>query len=156
MGLSLERMLAEGDGASFEVTVVSNQDDGIVGYAFGRIELTKGRVSKTNPHSTRDSFASINGEDLTLLFSDRTATGNSSQVFDVDSFEKLSLRITPPFGSGTTAIIELRVVAWSNHSSRFSASSLSDLLVGVGPPLSSKSPNAVFTFSFSELSIPPH
>jgi hypothetical protein len=149
MGISLAGMLAQGERISYEATVTSNQDDGLVSYAFGRVEVTRGRVFGSGPgsHSTRDTVHSLNGEDLTMLFSDR--------LFDANNAEKLFLEITAPFGSGP-AMIDLRVVGWSKQNSRFAANSLSDLLVGIGPPLSGNSPHAVFTFSFSQLPTPPH
>jgi hypothetical protein len=153
MGLSLEQMLAGSDGSTFGVTVVSNQDDGLVSYATGRLELTKGRFF-IDPfrHSFPDTLSTINGEDLILLFSDRLSAGPETlgQPFDVDQPEKLRFKITPGFGSGQ-ASVHFRVATWTDHYFHFALLPLSDLLAGIGPALSGNSPNAVFTFSFSQL-----
>ena len=155
MGFSLDQMLEGSEGSTFGVTVVSNEDDGIVSYGQGRLQLFKGVASPVAPRITRDTLRTVggvDGEGLILLFSDRPVAGsnNPKQPFDANQTEGLAFTITPGWTSGLPATIDMRFVTWGNHHFRLTTTAMSDLLVGIGPALSGKSPNSVFTFSFYE------
>jgi hypothetical protein len=160
MGISLEQVLTGSNESVVGVTVVSNEDDGIVSYGHGRLQLFKAdltvpAIATLSRRSARDRLQTMGGEDLLLHFSDRTVAGsnNPAQPFDVKQRERLAFTITPPWASGFPATIDMRFVSWSGQNFRLTATQMSDLLVGIGPALSGKSPNSVFTFSFYYLPI---
>lgn len=145
MGISFDQSLRENNGSLFIITIATNEDNGTVGYGLTTVVLSK----KTLPirggggGPVHDTLAPITpvpaaGVSSLMLFSDRNKNG---QPFDMAKPEPLSLSVT--FGLKTE--VRLHMLAWWDHT--FQVAANSDFLVGVGPSLSGRSPNAVYTFS---------
>ncbi len=162
MGQSLDQILAQvADGDSVNVTLASNQDNGIVGYAIGGLVFHKstGGVFVGGPPLRLARLASNPGQELLFFFSDRKLNidpppapgtfGNSPrQPFNANATEGLGMSIT----LGTPHVMELAVFGGK---SLVSLSPMGDLLVGLGPSLGN-SAAGVFVVAFTGIVRPPH
>ncbi len=162
MGQSLDQILAEvGDGDTVNVTLVSNQDNGIASYAVGGLVFHKstGGVILGGPPLRPGRLASNPGQELQMFFSDRMlnidpppATGTFGsgprQPFNANATEKLGVSISL-FG---THVMELDVFGGKSF---VTLSTMGDLLVGLGPSLG-HSAAGVFVVAFTGIVRPPH
>jgi hypothetical protein len=161
MGQNLDQILTQvGDGDSVNVTLASNQDNGIVGYAVGSLVFHKasGGVVIGHPVFRPARLASNPGQELQFFFSDRKldidpppppgSFGRSPrQPFNANAIEKLGMTIS----LGSPHVMELAVFGTK---SLVTLSAMSDVLVGVGPSLGN-SAAGVFTVAFTGISRPP-
>lgn len=161
MGKNLDQILAEvAEGDSVNVTIATNQDNGIASYAEGSLIYHAG--SLIGPQLFRPPrLSTTGGEPLKFYFSDR--------MLDIDPTSSESLKHSPRQPFSANAIDKLgvsislhpspRVVKFTFHSwdgATFSVAmeSMGNLLVGLGPPLGN-SPNAVYLVSFTGVNRPP-
>lgn len=168
MGKNLDQILAEvGDGDSVHVTLVTNQDNGIAGYAVGSLIYHAGSGSAIFTLTGGSSFrpprlSTTGGEPLTFYFSDRMldidppapvgSFGHSPrQPFSANATDKLGVSVSLGFGPH---IMNFTFHSWGGAIANVSMESRGNLLVGLGPPLGN-SPNAVYVMSFTGVSRPP-
>ncbi len=167
MGLSLEQVLSEiGNGGKVQVTMASNQDNGLVSYSFGELTFhpaTGGPVLGSFRKAHFDS-----GAPFKMFFSDRLRQVDSlppqgtpdnpvlggvpqpRQPFDVDRFEEMGVSLT--LGAG----VHLMSISLFNSRSIVTLTEKGDLLVGLGPSLGN-SAAGFFVVSFNAISVPaPH
>jgi len=167
MGKNLDQILAEiADGDHVNVTLVTNQDNGIVGYAVGSLIYHAGSggviFSPTGGIPFRPPrLSTTGGEPLTFHFSDRNLDidppsppfGHSPrQPFSVNATDKLGISIsllTNPH------IVKFTFHSWGGGVASISMEPRGNLLVGLGPPLGD-SPDAVYVISFTGVIRPPH
>ena len=137
MGQSLDQMLAGAiDGVSrVNVTIASNEDDGVASFAQGQLVFHAGNLEKGLPASLQPDP----GVTFTMFFSDRH-TG--LQPFAADQTEQLGVSIT----LGTTGAHVMHLAVFGTNSP-VRLSPMGDLLVGLGPSLS-RSAAGVFVASF--------
>ena len=142
MRQSLDQILEEvREGDSVNVTMVSNQDNGIVGYADGRLRFRNatGGVLFGGPRYQPARLESVAEKELLFYFSDRMLDidpppvqgdfgKTPRQPFNANATEKLGMSIFV----GTPHVMQL---AAFGHKSFVTLSPMSDLLVGVGPSL---------------------
>lgn len=152
MGLSLDQIFASPHSMRIGVTIVSNEDDGLASFANGTMEFIKGAPFniRTGAHAEPDRLETVSNE-VEMSFSDRVAVGpgGKPQRFNVQSVERLAIEIQARSSGGASkARIGINVIGWSTEKFFFDAEAMSDLLIGVGPTLSPKSANAVYTVSF--------
>jgi hypothetical protein len=144
MGQSLDQILADtADGGSVNVTIVSNEDDGVASYAVGDLVFRKGNLEERRPgFLERDPVAPF----FSMFFSDRAANipppGSGLQRFRADETEQLGVSIQ--LGTTGTHVMQLTVFGTT---SPVTLSPMGDLLVGLGPSLS-RSAAGVFVVSF--------
>src|SRR6185312_9386700 len=117
MGQTLDQILAQvRDGDSVSVTLASNQDNGIVGYAVGSLvyHVSSGGVVVGGPPFRLARLASSPGQELQMFFSDRKldidpppapgSFGRSPrQPFNANATEKLGMTVSV----GTQHVMEL-------------------------------------------------
>lgn len=137
MGQSLDQLLAGAiDGVTrVNVTIASNEDDGVAGFAQGQLVFHKGNLETGAPASLEPDP----GVTFAMFFSDRH-TG--LQPFAADQTEQLGMSIT--LGAAGTHVMHLAVFGTN---SPVQLSPMGDLLVGLGPSLS-RSAAGVFIASF--------
>ena len=161
MGQTLDQILTQvGDGDRVGVTLASNQDNGIVGYAVGDLVYHKasGGVILGGPVFRPARLESSPGQELQFFFSDRKldidpppppgSFGRTPrQPFNANATEKLGMTI----GLGSPHTMQLVVFGTK---SLLTLNAMSDLLVGVGPSLGN-SAAGVFVVAFTGIFRPP-
>jgi len=142
MGQSLDQILAQSvDGSRVNVTIASNEDDGVASFAQGQLVLHRGNLEKGIPSSLEPDP----GVTFTMYFSDRRTSLPGTQTlqpFRADETEQLGVSIE--LGTTGTHVMQLAVFGTK---SPVSLSPMGDLLVGLGPSLS-RSAAGVFVASF--------
>jgi len=169
MGKSLEQILAEvHDGDTVGVTLVTNQDSGVVGYATGGLlyrARPAGAVLNSRGGVTlhAPTLSSTSSEPLGVYFNDRRldidpaapegSFGHSPrQPFSANATDRLGMSIS--IGTGTH-VMHLTFLTWGGGVAHLPMEPRGNVLVGIGPPLGDSS-NAVYVVSFGGLSRPPH
>lgn len=163
MGQSLDQILAAvGDGDTVNVSMVSNQDNGIASYAVGGLVFHKatGGVIVGGPRFHPARLESDASAPFQMFFSDRKLSidppaapgsfgGGPRQPFNANATEKLGMSIS----LGTS----LHVMQLSVFGSRslVTLTPMGDLLVGLGPSLGA-SAAGVFLVAFLGITRPPH
>jgi hypothetical protein len=161
MGQTLDQILTQvGDGDQVGITLASNQDNGIVGYAVGDLVFHKasGGVVRGGPIFRPARLESSQGQELHFFFSDRKldidppappgSFGHTPrQPFNANATEKLGMTIS----LGSPHVMQLAVFGTR---SLVTLSPMSDLLVGVGPSLGN-SAAGVFVVAFTGIFRPP-
>jgi hypothetical protein len=163
MGQSLDQLLTQvGDGDTVNVTIVSNQDNGIASYAIGGLVFHKatGGVIFGGPPFRPARLESDASQPFQMFFSDRkldidpppepgTFGHGSRQPFSANATEKLGVWISV----GTNAhVMQLEVFG---SKSLVVLSAMGDLLVGLGPSFG-HSAAGVFVVAFEGITRPPH
>jgi hypothetical protein len=163
MGQSLDQILAQvADGDTVNVTMVSNQDNGIASYAVGGLVFHKatGGIIFGGPPFRPARLESNASQPFAMFFSDRrlsidpppspgTFGHGPRQPFNANATEKLGMSIS--LGSSVHA---MRLTVFGSTSSVM-LSPMGDLLVGLGPSLG-HSPAGVFVVAFMGITRPPH
>lgn len=142
MGQSLDQILADtADGGSVNVTIVSNEDDGVASYAVGDLVFHKGNLEERRPAFLEPDPAA---PFFSMFFSDRATDipPLGLQRFRADETEQLGVSIQ--LGTTGTHVMQLKVFGTT---SPVTLSPMGDLLVGLGPSLS-RSAAGVFVVSF--------
>ncbi len=156
MGMNLEKVLTDAkDGGSVNITLVSNQNNGIASYAEGSLifhSKTGGTVLGGPPLKPAHMESVC---PLKMFFSDRRLsvdpppTGGFGitprQPFNANQTEVLGLSVNTGFGDHKTISVSIKVFG---SSLKFNMERLGDLYVGTGPSLS-KSSGAVFVLAFT-------
>jgi hypothetical protein len=124
-----------GVGATANLTVVSNQDDGIGSY--GRSDLLYNKAARTQGRV--EQLFTYQERPVMLLVSDRRA---GTQPFDTSAAVPLSVSIVPP-GSGQELGWEVNLEFGSpfNRSYGFRAEQVDDKLVGETPAIGNTEKN---------------
>jgi len=163
MGQSLDQILAQvGDGDTVNVTIVSNQDNGIASYAVGGLEFhpATGGVILGGPLFRPARLVSNASQPFEMFFSDRRLNidpppapgsfgGGPRQPFNANATEKLGVSIS----LGTSPLV-MRLTVFGG-TSLVTLSPMGDLLVGLGPSLG-ESAAGVFVVAFLGITRPPH
>jgi|SRR5437763_8320649 len=158
MGKSLDDIVRDlPDGRKVGVTIATNQDNGIVGYAVGDLIYHPEAVFAGSPFMRPARLSTTGGDPLNFYFSDRrialdpTLGGTLGpalrQPFSANSIDKLGVSVS--FGIGPRTI-RLTFLSWGGGTFSVVTESRGNLLVGLGPSLGN-SPQAVYVASFSEL-----
>jgi hypothetical protein len=163
MGQSLDQILAQvADGDTVNVTMVSNQDNGIASYAVGGLVFHKatGGVIFGGPPFRPARLQSNATQPFEMFFSDRklsidpppppgTFGHGPRQPFSARATEKLGMSISL---GGSVHVMQLTVFG---STSSVMLSPMGDLLVGLGPSLG-HSAAGVFVVAFTGIIRPPH
>jgi hypothetical protein len=163
MGRSLDQILTEvGDGDTVNVTLVSNQDNGIASYAVGGLVFHKatGGLLVNGPPFRPARLESNPSLPFQMFFSDRKLNidpppaqgqfgGSPRQPFDANATEKLGMSIS--LGNGSH---EMQLAVFGSKS-LVHLTPTGDLLVGLGPSMGNSSAG-VFVVSFLGITRPPH
>lgn len=164
MGRSLEQILAEAvDGSSIGITIVSNQDNGLVGYAVGSLLYHPASVLFQFPRPAR--LSTTGGEPLKFYFSDRRLDidgpppeggfGHTPrQPFSANAVDQLGVSLS--LFSLNPLAVRLTFITWGGVNISMSMQPFGDMYVGLGPTLGGDSPHAAWLISFTGLSNPPH
>ena len=167
MGKNLEQILTElGDGDTVGVTLATNQDNGIVGYAIGNLLYHAGsnfHLVKLGPGNAPPSLSTAQGAPLDFYFSDRhldidppsppgTFGHSKRQPFSANARDKLAMSINLGVGA---RIVNLTFITWNNATAHVAMQPSGNVLVGVGTSLG-ESREAVYVLSFNGISKPPH
>lgn len=163
MGQSLDQILAEvGDGDTVNVTMVSNQDNGIASYAVGGLVFHKatGGFAVGGPTFRPARLASVASQPFEMFLSNKKLSIDPApevgfgvgprQPFSANETEKASVSISL---GASTHVMQLGI---SGSKSLVTLSPMSDLLVGLGPSLQGGSAAAVFVVAFIGILRPPH
>ena len=164
MGLSPDTVLAQAtEGDLVDVTLVSNEDDGIASYAAGTLvfRAATGGTVLGGPRLKPARMETISGQPLKYLFSDRrlnidppppedTFAGDPRQPFSANAVEPLSVSMT--LTSSPTLPVKL---SFFGGTSKLDMDKRGKLLVGVGPSLG-PSEGGMYVLSFTRLHKPPH
>ena len=163
MGMNLEEVLTEAKkGSLVNITIVSNQNNGIASYAEGSLLFHPatppsivfgGRLQPASMKSTSP---------LKMFFSDRRINIDPPPVqgsfgvaprqpFNANDPENLGLTVNPGLDDHQTISISINVFG---NSVKFNLERMGDLYVGVGPSLSESS-GAVFVLAFIGIRNPP-
>jgi hypothetical protein len=149
MGQSLDQILSQiANGDSVNVTIVSNQDNGIASYAVGSLIFQEGNVLHNVPASLYTQSPPFQ-----MYFSDRigdlepppppASFGLPGQPFDAYETENLGVSIL----RYATGHVEMQLAVFGTKSS-VTLSPMGDLLVGLGPSLG-HSAAGVFVVAFT-------
>ncbi len=168
MGKSLEQILvAVRDGDMVGVTLVTNQDAGIVGYATGSLLYHAGlggiasmKVGGGGFHPP--SLSTAASAPLTFYFNDRRldidpaspagSFGHSPrQPFSANAVDKLGVSVS--IGAGAH-VMNLTFISWGGGVAHVSMEPRGNVLVGTGPPLGD-SHDAIYVVSFGGILRPP-
>lgn len=161
MGKNLDQILAEvGDGDMVHVTLVTNQDNGIAGYAVGSLIY---HPPGSAPFFRPPRLSTTGGEPLKFYFSDRmldidppAAPGllghSPRQPFSANAIDQLGISVSWRFGP---YIVKFTFHSWGGGTVSVAMESQGNMLVGLGPPLGN-SPDAVYVLSFTGVSKLPH
>jgi hypothetical protein len=155
MGQSLDQILPQlKEGDHVGVTIASNQDNGIVGYAVGSLVFHPAVFNPVGggPAQTPAHLSTVPGQELTFYFSDRKldidpppppgSFGNGArQPFNANATEKLGVSIS-------LGVIRTMTLAVFNSQSQLQLQPMGDLLLGLGPSLGN-SDRGVFVASFT-------
>lgn len=156
MGKSLDQIFAEAsDGAQVGVTIVTNQDDGIVSYASGNL-IHHARIANLSvegiPFVRPARLSTTGGEPLHYYFSNRRLVVDPidptpRQPFSINATDKLGISISrnlfgPP-------VVKFTLHSWGNVTFNVSMEARGNLLVGVGPPISGQSDHAAYVVAFT-------
>jgi hypothetical protein len=159
MGQSLDQILAEvRDGDTLNVTMVSNQDNGIASYAVGGLVF---HTATGGLHGTPFRPARLeSSQPFQMFFSDRklnidpppapgTFGVTPRQPFDANATEQMDMSIS--LGTGTH---EMELGVFGSRSA-VTLSPIGDLLAGLGPSLGNSAAGA-FVLSFNGIFRQPH
>jgi hypothetical protein len=157
MGKNFDQILNElrelgKDGASVQVTVVTNQDDLVASYATGFLVYRRAIFSTELGGGQSEKLASSPHSPLQYLFSDRKldidplspadppSFGHTPrQPFSANAADKLGLSFlsSPFFGQIKTdpLTIQLTLLSWGNTTSTVELAPVGNLLYGRGDPL---------------------
>ena len=151
MGQSLEEILDQvSDLDTVNVTIVSNQDNGIASYAVGRLEFHEATIGAGVGSVSFARFESFPSEPLAMFFSDRPLSIDPPpepfgprQPFNANATEKLGVLIR--LGPLPSPRMQLAVFG---SKSMVTLSPIGNLLVGLGPSLG-HSAGGVFVVAFT-------
>jgi hypothetical protein len=155
MGMRLDQVVSEIGDRFVYVTLVTNQDNGIVSYGVGSLRLQRGEGP--DPSGTIGHPSKLESNSLDVFFSNRTRDiDNGSrpprQQFDADQREPagISLNVGPLVRlAGAPASTE-RTMQYSIFGTRspVKLNPMGDLLVGLGPSMGDSS-SAAFIIAFT-------
>ena len=155
-GFSFEEALATAkatNGSTINVTVATNQSNGIVSYYTGGFKYfatVKNRIL----------FDEYLTGTLECYFSDRIlrlpeGTFGISQPFSVKSKDQIKLSIHTRGGDGTAALGKFTLLSWGNGKFDIELTKIGDLLYGRGAPVGNFTNEALYSVSFNGVIIPP-
>lgn len=169
MGMNFEQALAQaraiGDGALVDVTIVTNQDNGLASYATGELIYHSSRfVGDTGLGGgflRPERLTTTGGAPLRYLFSDRTidlapppAPGSLGSIpilqpFYIEAGDQLGLSISQQFASKPVAKFTLH--SWNNATFTVSLDPIGNLLSGVGGPIGNATDHAVYLIACTQV-----
>jgi hypothetical protein len=168
MGRNFDQILAEarqlGSNVEVGVSIVTNQDNGIVSYATGRLKYHPG--SLIGPIQRPDRLSTTGSSPLLYYFSDRMididppdpppSSGNfpsghlPRQPFSANATDKLGVSISRGGATGlVTLVAKFTLHSWGNATFSVPVEARGNLLVGVGPPIGNLTDHAVYVISFN-------
>jgi len=163
MGKNFEQILNElrdlGDGASVQVTLVTNQDNQIVSYATGSLVYHRHHVTVGGLSFNVEALASSPDQPLRYRFSDRMLDieppgggpfGHTPrQPFSANAADKLGMTFVGVIGIKTNPVtIHLTLLSWGNATFTVELAPLGNLLYGTGAPVGTLTDSAVYVVSF--------
>jgi hypothetical protein len=171
MGKNFDEILAEargvGSGAKVGVTIVTNQDNGIVSYATGELSYFSGLLVGFIQRPER--LSSSGSEGLQYSFSDRMldidppspagSFGHSPrQPFSANATDRVGVSVSrgglvPGVGA---PVVKFTLHSWGNATFSVVMESKGNLLVGTGPPVGALTDHAVYVVAFTGVFHPPH
>ena len=163
MGKSLKQILGEvGDGDRVGITLVTNQDSGVVSYATGDVTFHAG--SLVGPIFRPARLSTTGGTALKYYFSDRTLDidpppapgefGHSPrQPFSANAVDELGFSISLMLAP---RVVKFTLHSWGNATFSVPMEERGNLLVGTGPPIGHGSDDAVYVVGFTGVFHPPH
>jgi hypothetical protein len=162
MGKNLEQILAEVSGGDkVSITIVTNQDDGIVSYATGSVIYHPAAL--IGPFFRPARLSTTGGEPLKSYFGNRmldidppaapgTFGPSPRQPFSANALDKLGVSISLGLGPRT---VKFTLHSWENATFSVSMESRGNLLVGLGAPVGNLTDHAVYVVSFNGVLRPP-
>ena len=155
MGKPLEEIIRDlFDGGPVGVTIVTNEDGGLVGYATGELIYHPGAslAFKDSWFRRPARLSTTGGEPLKFYFSDRFLGNDKQQPFSAKFIDKLGVSVSL---GADPHIVTLTFLSWGGGRVPVVMESKGHLLVGLGPALG-RAPHAVYVVSFTEVKPGPH
>jgi len=139
-------------------TLSSNQSDGIVSYATGRLQLIPAVTANPNAPSEGPAFlhqpARLEGE-LEQVISDRVrmtpvpgSDFSGQNLFDAQKADRLKISITTEKFDDEKLLVTITWLTWGETSFTFSPQCVGGLLIGMGDPVGRNALQAFYTISF--------
>jgi hypothetical protein len=170
MGISFAQMHSQasqiGSAALVDMTIATNQDDGIVSYAQGTLGFTPGGQlgAGTTMIFRGDQFNTQ--APLLYYFSNRMLDidpppkpgvfGHSPrQPFSANAVDQIGVAIQLPVVVTGQISVTFTLNSWGNTKFSFTAAPMDNLLVGVGPAVGNNTTHAVYTIAFTNVGRPP-
>lgn len=161
--MTLEQVLAKAkDGSPVQITLVSNQNNGIASYAEGSLIFHPQTGGTGIPGPPLRPAHMESASPAKMYFSDRRLAIDPvpvggfgvipRQPFNANATEPLSVAISVGLSDHKTISVSIKVFG---NTAKFTMDLLGDLYVGVGPSLSQSS-GAVFVLAFTGVADLPH
>ncbi|MEO6818704.1 MAG: hypothetical protein ABI204_03180 [Ginsengibacter sp.] len=167
--MSIKKVLNEArDGDKVQVTIVTNQNDGIASYTVGTMKFkSRSTGLEPGPQPFHSQYFTSTPESLTTYFSDRFIDINAAnshsgppsihvplnQPFSINATEhpEITLSSTNILSFGLPLSLTINIFG---HKHVIHLQEMGDVLVGEGQILWGNVPNAVYIVAFTKLSTP--